>query len=147
MSDAARRAITIATKDIGSANAFPLWWRFKNLSSIVQCDITPLIEEKAQEIHAAIGGAARPVPDSKCGAVNVMEARAYLKTLAIDPGIQVVVSWASPVCATTRWLTFAKYWNEFCYPSSDNVWITPLDLSWLLYYDHEETLEFYNLKP
>jgi len=35
-----------------------------------------------------------------------------------------------------------QYWDDFCYPGSDDVAISPEDDSWLLFYFHEEMFEF-----
>ena len=33
---------------------------------------------------------------------------------------------------------FLTHWDDFCYPSSDDVFMWPNDLSWVLFYSHEE---------
>ena len=42
----------------------------------------------------------------------------------------------------TTWDIFIKYWDDFCYPSSDDVFIFPASADWILFYCHEEIFEF-----
>lgn len=58
----------------------------------------------------------------------------------------VVVAWASWGAVLTDTELFAKYWDSFCYASSDDVVISPLDLSWMLTYFHQEVMCFGRMK-
>jgi hypothetical protein len=51
---------------------------------------------------------------------------------------EIIVSWQPDLAVLTNTDLFIKYWSEFCYPSSDDVSIWPLDKSWVLHYWHEE---------
>lgn len=68
--------------------------------------------------------------------------RQMLATLPIDEHARVVVSWSDDVAVVTDWPTFRAYWDEFCYPSSDDVTIWPLDERWSLCYDHYAEFRF-----
>ena len=39
---------------------------------------------------------------------------------------EVIFFWTRAVAVRTRWSIFRKYWDDFCYPSSDDVSIWPL---------------------
>lgn len=58
----------------------------------------------------------------------------------------VLLFWDESTAVLTEWEIFIQYWDDFCYPSSDDVIIYPLSGKWLLLYDHEEILQFGRLK-
>lgn len=39
--------------------------------------------------------------------------------------------------------TFVENFDEFWYPSSDDIWVTGNDKSWLIQIDHEEKFSFF----
>lgn len=63
---------------------------------------------------------------------------AWLRTLHIEPSTRLVVSWDAATAVVTDWELFCSYWDDFCYPASDNVTILPLSEEWVLCYDHHE---------
>ena len=48
----------------------------------------------------------------------------------------------SPKAAICTWEIFVKYWDDFCYPSSDDVFIFPMKKNWILFYSHEEMFQY-----
>jgi hypothetical protein len=54
----------------------------------------------------------------------------------------ITVSWQPESAVTTNTELFIKYWNEFCYPSSDDVTIWPDNESWVVHFWHEEVFCF-----
>jgi hypothetical protein len=61
------------------------------------------------------------------------------------PDTTILVSWDSDSAVITETGIFQKYWDEFCYPSSDDVSIWGGDKSWLLQYFHYEEFSFVSL--
>ena len=59
----------------------------------------------------------------------------------------ILVCWGPDLGVLTDWALFIKRWDTFCYPSSDDVMILPLDSSWALRYDHEEEFVFAMRRP
>ncbi|MES9830584.1 MAG: hypothetical protein ABW201_20215 [Candidatus Thiodiazotropha sp.] len=60
----------------------------------------------------------------------------------IDVESKILVSW-SPDCAVVTTLNiFIKYWDDFCYPSSDDISIWPANNAWFLQYFHYEEFSF-----
>lgn len=55
---------------------------------------------------------------------------------------QIVVNWQPNLSVLTNTEIFIKYWDDFCYPSSDDVSIWPEDESWILHYFHHEEFWF-----
>jgi hypothetical protein len=66
----------------------------------------------------------------------------FLSTLDIEKPTSVFLSWNSNTALRTTWDIFCQYWDDFCYPSSDDVTVTPEDDSWILCYHHEDAFEF-----
>jgi hypothetical protein len=51
---------------------------------------------------------------------------------------EIVVSWHQDNTVLTDTEIFVKYWDDFCYPSSDDVTIWSEDELWVLQYRHYE---------
>jgi hypothetical protein len=54
---------------------------------------------------------------------------------------QVYLSWQPDTAVLTNWCIFAKYWDEFCYPASDDLIVLPTDRRWALLYHHSEFMQ------
>jgi len=54
----------------------------------------------------------------------------------------LIISWRPDTAVLTQAALFTKYWEEFCYPSSDDVAIWSETENWLLHYSHEEVFSF-----
>ena len=70
-----------------------------------------------------------------------------LAALSVADEARVVVSWDAVDAVETSWRTFSTYWDDFCYPSSDDVTIYPLDGRWVLCYHHTEWFSFGTAPP
>lgn len=66
----------------------------------------------------------------------------FLDSLEIKDTASVYLSWDANTALKTTWGIFRQYWNDFCYPSSDDVIISPEDETWLLSYSHANIFEF-----
>jgi len=72
----------------------------------------------------------------------------WLQTLPISPGERVTVRWGCDhVAVETTWEIFAKYWDDFCYPVSDDVQVFPRSGEWLLLYHETEVFEWGRTTP
>ncbi len=74
------------------------------------------------------------------------EVISWLNAKQIDPETKIIISWDESNCVMTYWSIFCKYWDDFCYPSSDDILIWPSSVDWILYYGHHEILEYGVLK-
>ena len=54
----------------------------------------------------------------------------------------VILSWDEETALNTTWGTFAHYWDDFCYPSSDDLVVFPDHLEWCVFYAHYEILVY-----
>jgi hypothetical protein len=138
------------SSDFVSMDVFPLGWRFSSdrvgdLSSELQARIHPLSAELAAHLGKIAKGLCREGAtfgvtfrsDDPPHAV-----RAQLLALPPDPMTDIVVSWDAKTALVTDWQSFVDHWDDFCYPSSDDITIWPLDRSWTLCYRHFEIFQF-----
>ena len=58
---------------------------------------------------------------------------------------QIFISWGKETAVKTNTSIFIKYFDDFCYPSSDDIAIWPQSKKWLLTYQHFEVLCFAKL--
>lgn len=148
--------LQIEESDVRPLSEFPLKWRWTDsrwneLPGEVLHDIRPLAESKACELaryssrfygridsfDASPGQAA--LIDSSSDAVAV---RRWLEERRSDPGQRVIVSWDERLAVWVSWGVFCRYWDDFCYPASDDVAVWPLGEEWFLIYDHSEKFFF-----
>ena len=64
--------------------------------------------------------------------------RLWLREQRPDMSTQVIISWQQDAAIRTTWEVFTAYWDDFCYPHSDDVSVWPESERWALFYFHEE---------
>jgi len=69
-------------------------------------------------------------------------ARLWLRRVQPDLAAPVYVSWDEDLAIETTWSIFTEYWDDFCYPSSDDIAVVPVTGGWQLIYHHYEQFEF-----
>jgi hypothetical protein len=118
--------------------------------------IQPLTEAKAAEFNEHsleyLGNATLLRPKlTDIESLNVSDdheaVRAWLQSKEITPETRIAVSWDKANCVITLWRIFCKYWDDFCYPSSDDVLVWSQEENWVLYYCHHEIFEYGTKKP
>ena len=75
------------------------------------------------------------------------QVRQQLDRLGVRSTEQVVIAWDARTALLTDWATFCAHWEEFCYPSSDDVTVWPRDEAWVLCFDHWDAFRFGRLAP
>lgn len=116
-------------------------------------DLRPLTPSRAAALHPSLTracatfhpGVAEASIAFRAGGTDEgsdIQTRDDLTALPIDDGERVIVSWDPFDALETSWKTFRTYWDDFCYPSSDDVTICPLDERWMLCYHHEGRFAF-----
>ncbi len=58
------------------------------------------------------------------------------------PEGKIIVNWGQDTSVIMDTTTFIKYWDDICYPSSDDVSVWSEDETWLLQYYHFEKFSF-----
>ena len=128
---------------------FPLAWRWTQpshsvLPPEVLAGIRPLSPSEAARVCAAA-----PVEGASVlrhPASEPEDVRGWLRSIQSDSQASVYVSWSKDLAVETSWDIFAEHWNDFCYPSSDDVTVTPVAGTWQLVYHHDEHFDF-NTSP
>ncbi len=124
---------------------FPWAWRWTQpshsvLPAEVLADIRPLSAPEAAGICAvAPAGSASAVSHS---ASDSGEVRRWLRCVQPDSRVRVYVSWTKDWAVEMNWDVFTEYWDDFCYPSSDDITVVPVGGTWRLVYHHYEQFDF-----
>jgi len=133
---------------------FPLAWRWTQANHAVLPDsvltqLEPVDAGEASDVDArhrsSLAGQHLRGDMFRCilhGDVSGGAASEFLTALGIADATPVCLSWDGATALRTTWTIFRKYWDDFCYPASDDVSIAPEDESWLLLYFHGEQFEF-----
>ena len=58
----------------------------------------------------------------------------------------VIVTWNRTTTLKTTKEVFLKYWDDFCYPSSDDVTIISEETNWVMFYNHIEVAKIWTTK-
>lgn len=124
---------------------FPLAWRWTQPSHAVLpvnvlAQIRPLTRSEIALLDASAtseGG-----PTSSCSAEQSHIVSTWLRRVQPDVFARVIVRWNEELAVETTWEIFTNYWDDFCYPSSDNVMVTPITGTWQLAYHHYELFDF-----
>ena len=74
--------------------------------------------------------------------VACQEGTKWLRLLPVALSELVTVRWDTSTAVKTTWEVFTDYWDDFCYPSSDDVEVFPESIEWLLLYRHWEQFEW-----
>ena len=146
--------IKINSTDIDSIEKFPLLWRCNQITHSVFPDedlilIHPLVLSKAQELHGFITDLDQVNSLEKLKTFGTSDSeedvRVWLNNFSHEKEI-VFVSWDKETCVKIPFSLFIQRWSDFCYPSSDDVFIYPLSGSWLLEYRHYEEFTFKEIR-
>lgn len=70
------------------------------------------------------------------------EIKKWLSQRGIPPDRQVFLSWVNLTSMIAPWRLLVQYWNNFYYPSSDDLTVFDGSPDWVLYCSHEEVICF-----
>jgi hypothetical protein len=138
--------IEFRPEDFSLLDDFPLCWRWTEERANVLpahdlARIHPLTAARAAEIApraAYLCDQRRDLPFWLNADAAPAKVEARLRALHIAPKERVVVSWNEGTAVVTDWDFFCHYWDDFCYPSSDDVTVLAVNGQWVLCYDHCE---------
>jgi hypothetical protein len=66
----------------------------------------------------------------------------WLRECQPDLSVHVVISWDQDTAIRTTWEVFTAHWDDFCYPSSDDVVVWSESDTWAILYHHEHEFQF-----
>jgi hypothetical protein len=152
--------LKIEDTDFQPPSTFSLNWRWTDSrwNELPESDlrqIKPLTKIKAKEFWRILGHYVL----SNGPRINIFECSEWVDATLDVPGAfekirswllnhlserdeSVIVSWDKDTAVLTNWGIFCDYWDDFCYPSSDDVTVFPLSIGWVLFYDHFERFVF-----
>ena len=73
--------------------------------------------------------------------------RDRLAALPVAADERVILSWSDALAVETRWRTFVRYWDAFCYPSTDDVTMWSPGGDSTLCYRHFQVIQFGRMPP
>jgi hypothetical protein len=127
---------------------FPLAWRWTESShSVLPADViasmTPLNGDEVARLHQQGTKLFLAVTSSVRYLARETEAtRSWLKTLPFEGDRRILLAWSNVLGLSLPWHSFITYWSDFCYPSSDDIFIFPDVGSGALAWNHDEVFEF-----
>jgi hypothetical protein len=66
--------------------------------------------------------------------------------LTHDYDESLFIAWNRSTCVYTKKEIFIKFWDDFCYPSSDDITIISELTNWVYFYNHIEVGRFWKRK-
>lgn len=132
--------------DLRPLEDFPLKWRWTDakwdrLPPEATTQIISLTESKAAELFEFQKQFNNSINTSKeildTSSAEIQTVEDWLTT-RIGGENYVFVSWNQNWAVRTTAEIFCRYWNTFCYPSSDDVTVSANNLNWILFYHHDE---------
>jgi len=126
---------------------FPLAWRWTQpshsvLPPEVLGDIRPLSAADAARIITRFPDNGASALSHVASQTHCEEVSRWIRHVQSDLRARVYIRWSRELAVETSWEIFTAYWEDFCYPSSDDVTIRPVSGTWQLFYHHYEQLEF-----
>lgn len=150
--------LTIADDTFADLATFSLRWRWTSERHAMLPPeelerVRPLRDEAVASLMRRVWEECRVVDDGACDSATFAiaervrtdrgDVRRWLADrLPPDRTPLLVCWWCKPLAVLTDSDIFIRHWDTFCYPSSDDVMILPLDVVWALRYDHEEEFVF-----
>lgn len=149
--------IELVEQDYIPLETFRLIWRWTDprwnvLPQDALNDIRPLTESKAAEIHTRTlafhpdtgftPGRYELADQLETSDKNVAQVGNWLRSQVPELAESIVLSWNQEDALVTTAATFCDFWDDFCYPASDDIVISPLSEAWMLVWWHEEVFFF-----
>ena len=124
---------------------FPLAWRWvksphAKLSKEILSELSPLSLESAMRLAISTPRNFPPGATRFDSSGNDEATRQWLKQLVVLAQ-RVTISWDQETALTLPWSVFCEYWNDFCYPSSDDADVFLESGQLFLRWNHYEVFE------
>ena len=145
--------LEIGSTDISDIETFPLLWRWNQASHTILPKeqikrIEPFTVKKALELYGLVKQLEGKNIDSESMVIDTSGERKviieWLNKLNCKEE-PVFISWNKDIAAKVPWHLFVDRWDDFCYPSSDDVDIVPMSGNWHLRYRHFEQFSWSKL--
>jgi hypothetical protein len=152
--------IELNTNEIIPFANFKLCWRWDNvhspsISNEEKGQITPLSEVESKRINKIID-----YFESESNLHNTFEPTDWIRAssetnnsiekfsndfqqLTQNYSEHIFISWNRSTCIYTTKEIFIKFWDDFCYPGSDDITIISELTNWVYFYNHIEVGRFW----
>lgn len=149
--------VEIAEHDYHPLENFRLKWRWTDarwnlLPSDVLANIRPLAPVKAVEVNdktsvfhpdkGFLPGTYRLADEIETKHEDAQRVRDWLQLHIPSLEERVIVCWNFNDAVVTTAAIFCDYWDDFCYPGSDDASISPFSGEWIFCYWHEKVFFF-----
>ena len=129
---------------------FPLAWRWTQkshavLPTNVLATLEPIDGASAHEFYRRGENAFRDAlaeNESSCRTADAASARAWLRAFRVPADSTVTAVWNRELGLRLPWGVFVQYWDDFCYPSSDDVFVFLPSGSEAISYEHYEVFRY-----
>lgn len=151
--------IEVEEHDYTDLDSFPQKWRWTDvqwnlLPPDVLTNIRPLSRRKALEVNEQarlfhpdegfVPGSFDLVAQLDIVGMHydAQQVREWLRQYLPAREERLIVSWDYENAVVTTVAILCEYWDDFCYPGSDDVVVSPFSDEWMLFYWHEEVFFF-----
>jgi hypothetical protein len=148
--------ISFEDSDFRPLDELPIKWRWTDsrwniLPKEALKTIKPLVETKASELcqyslpffdQSGFNESLFENIKQVDAAEETLEIQQWLLGCSSNLNQTVIVSWDKKMAVLVQWKVFCEFWDDFCYPASDDVAIFPYSEEWMLFYQHEESFIF-----
>ena len=118
----------------------------KNIKELPDVNARSFIENLRQKFFITKGRITKQTIN--VSDLSSYEIRKYIHDLPINKEEEIFLLWLSYDSGAVLSLSlFIENYDEFWYPSSDDIFITDKNFIWLLEIDHEENIAFYKEDP
>lgn len=147
----------VSNSDFIALENFALKWRwtdgrYKKFPDSVLSQINPLKTEKASELYNFQNQFSpfenfqyETVADENYIKTDIFDDSAVKNWLENKIGADenfIFLCWDKDWAIRTTPKVFCDYWQDFCYPASDDIVVTAEKADWIIVYHHEEYLFF-----
>ena len=151
------KMIEVTEEELQPLSQFPLKWRWTDpkygqLPPELLATITPLSASKARTVWEIFRPLAHndslapelfePIVEFNAVSNSPEDTKAWLQRLGLGRKTPVIVSWNPEWAVLAPFGVFCDHWDDFCYPSSDDVIVCPCSEDWAILYRHEEVYSF-----
>ena len=83
------------------------------------------------------------LPDElHCPTCSEEEAQHWLESLGVPRLATVGIAWSPKLGLTLPWIFFVQFWEDFCYPGSDNAFVVLPNGLGTIAYEHYEMFRY-----
>jgi hypothetical protein len=137
-----------------SLNSFSLAWRFKppHCDDFPVHELSPLNHAAAARLHDSLQHLQSNCRlhldrvDEFAISRNPAGLADWLRRRSIQPDL-VLLSWDASTALQTTWSVFTSRWDDFWYPSSDDLTIVDHTMSFACLFAHDERAYFAAIPP